>query len=53
MERINDTLPSYRLENLPERYHESLIKRTEIKKEKNNTIMKKLNLSYIKHSLSV
>ena len=42
-ERINDTIPSYRLDNLSERYNESLLKKTELTMKENNTVMKKLN----------
>ena len=44
-EIINDTIPSYRLDNLPERYNESLLKKTELSMKENNSVMKKLNLS--------
>ena len=44
-EIINDTIPSYRLDNLPERYNESLLKKTELTKKENNSVMKKLNIS--------
>ena len=44
-EIINDTVPSYRLDNLPERYNESLLKTTELTMKENNTVMKKLNLN--------
>ena len=44
-EITNDTIPSYRLDNLPERYNESLLKKTELTLKENNTVMKKLNLS--------
>ena len=44
-EIINDTIPSYRLDNLPERYNESLLKKTELTLKENNTVMKKLNLT--------
>ena len=43
-EIINDTIPSYKIENLKERY-ESLLKKTELTLKENNTVMKKLNLS--------
>ena len=43
-EIINDTIPSYRLDNLPERYNESLLKKTVLTMKENNTVMKKLNL---------
>ena len=44
-EIINDTIPSYRLDNLKERYNESLLKKTELTMEENNAVMKKLNLN--------
>ena len=44
-EIINDTIPSCRLDNLPERYNESLLKKTDLTLKQNNTVMKKLNLS--------
>ena len=43
-EIINDTIPSYRLDNLEERYNQSLLKKTELTLKENNTIMKKLYL---------
>ena len=42
-EVINDTIPSYRLDNLPERYNEALLKKTELTLKQNNTVMKALN----------
>ena len=42
---INDTIPSYRIENLPERYNEALLKKTELTMKENEDIMKKLNLN--------
>ena len=41
----NDTIPSYHLDNLPERYNKSLLKKTELTMKENNNVMKKLNLS--------
>ena len=41
---IIDTIPSYRLDNLPERYNESLLKKTDLTLKENNSVMKKLNL---------
>ena len=43
-EIINDTIPSYRVDNLPERYNETLLKKTELTLKENNSVMKKLNL---------
>ena len=45
IEIINDTIPSYRLDNLKERYNESLLKKTELTMKENNAVMKKLNLN--------
>ena len=44
-EIINDTIPSYRVDNLPERYNESLLKKTELTLKENNSVMNKLNLN--------
>ena len=44
-EIINDTIPSYRLDNLKERYNDSLLKRTELTMKENNSVMKKLNIT--------
>ena len=44
-EIVNDTIPSYRLDNLKERYNESLLKKTELTMKENNAVMKKLNLN--------
>ena len=44
-EIINDTIPSYRIDNLKERYNESLLKKTELTLKQNKDVMKKLNLS--------
>ena len=43
-EIINDTIPSYHLDNLPERYNESLLKKTGLTLKENNAVMKKLNI---------
>ena len=44
-EIIIDIIPSYRLGNLPERYNEVLLKKTELSMKENDSVMKKLNLS--------
>ena len=44
-EIINDTIPSYKIDNLPERYNESLLKKTVLTMKENNAVMKKLNLN--------
>ena len=42
LEIVNDTVPSYRLGNLPERYNESLLKKTALILKQNKDFMKKL-----------
>ena len=44
-EFLNDTTPSYRLDTLPERYNEFLLKKTELSMKQNDSVMKKLNLT--------
>ena len=43
-EIINDTIPSYKLDNLKERYSESLLKKTELTMKEIRVVMKNLNL---------
>ena len=43
-EIIKDTIPSYHIDNLPERYNESLLKKTDLTLKENDIVMKKLNL---------
>ena len=48
---VNDTIPSYKIDNLKERYNESLLKKTELTiKENENS---KYYLVQIKHSLTI
>ena len=44
-EIINETIPSYHINNLKERYNKSLMKKTELTMKENKDVMKKLNLS--------
>ena len=44
-EIINDTAPSYRLDSLPERYNEALLKKNELTMKENRDVMKKLNIT--------
>ena len=44
-EIINDTIPSYKIDNLKERYNEALLKKTELTMTENNSVMKKLNIT--------
>ena len=46
-EIINDTIPSYHIDNFPERYNEALLKKTELTLKENNTVMKKLRLDIV------
>ena len=43
-EIIRDTIPSYRIDYLPERYKQNLLLPTNLTLEENNQIMKELNL---------
>ena len=44
-ELIIDTIPSYRLDTLPERYNEALLKKTELTMKEINSVIKKLNIT--------
>ena len=44
-EIINDTIPAYKIDNLSERYNESLLKKTDLTLKENNSVMKKLNIT--------
>ena len=46
-EIINDTIPSYKINNLPERYNESLLKKTDLTMKENKDVMKKLRLDIV------
>ena len=43
-EIIDDTIPSYRIDNFPERYIEALLKKSKLTYDDNKNFMKKLNL---------
>ena len=43
-EVIHDTIPSYKIDYLPERYNENLLLSTKLTLEQNNQVMKELNL---------
>ena len=45
-EIVNNTVASYRLDNLSERYNEALSKKSELTLKKDKDVMKKLNLTY-------
>ena len=42
-EIINDTIPIYKIDQLPERHNEALLKRTELTMKENKDVIKKLN----------
>ena len=44
-ENINDTIPSYRIDNLKEIYNESLLKKTELTLKENKAVMEAFNLN--------
>ena len=46
-EIVNDTIPSYKINNLPERYNESLLKKTELSLKQNKDVMKKLKIDIL------
>ena len=43
-EIMHDTVPSYRIDYLPERYNENLLLPTKLTLDENNKVMKELNL---------
>ena len=46
-EIVNDTIASYRLDNLKERYNEALLKKTELAMTENISVMKKLKIDIV------
>ena len=46
-EIINDTIPSYNIANLNERYNDSLLKKTELTMKENKDVMKKLSIDIV------
>ena len=46
-EIINDTIPAYKTDNLPERYNKSLLKKTELSSKQNKDVMKKLRIDIV------
>ena len=43
----SDTVPSYKINNLSERYNESLLKKTELTMKENDIVMKKLRIDIV------
>ena len=46
-EIVNDTIPSYKTNNLPERYNQSLLKKTNLTIKENKDVMKKLKIDIV------
>ena len=46
-EVVNDTVSSYRLDKLKERYNESLLKKTDLSMKENDNVMKKLKINIV------
>ena len=46
-EVVNDTIPSYRLDKLKERYSKSLLKKTDLSMKENDNVMKKLKIDIV------
>ena len=46
-ELINDTKASYLIDNLPERYNQSLLKKTDLTMKENTDVMKKLKVDIV------
>ena len=49
----NDTIPSYRIDDLPEGYIEALLKKTESTEKESDSFMNKLNLNQVEVSLTI
>ena len=46
-ELMIDTIPSYHLDDLPERYNEALLRKTKLTMKENNSVMKKLRIDIV------
>ena len=44
-EIVKDTIPSYKINQLPERYNEALLKKTQLSLKVDNEVIKALNLN--------
>ena len=44
-ENVNDTIPSYRIDDLPETYKEALLKKTKLSMKGIDSLMRKLNIT--------
>ena len=45
-EIIDDTIPSYRIDFLPERYNEALLKKSKLTYDENEVVLQKLNIHF-------
>ena len=46
-ENVNDTIPSYRIDDLQETYIEALLKKTKLSMKENDSLMRNLNITWI------
>ena len=46
-EIINDTIPSYHIDNLPERYNESFLKKTDLSMKDKKDVMRKWEIDIV------
>ena len=46
-EIVNDTIPSYKINNIPERYNKSLLRKTKLTMKENDNVIKKLGIDII------
>ena len=46
-EIVTDTIPSYQIDNIKERYNESLLKKTELTMRENDNVLKKLKIDIV------
>ena len=46
-EIVNETIPSYKINNLSERHNESLLKKTDLTLKENDSVMKKIRLDVV------
>ena len=44
-EIIDDTIPAYKIDNIPERYNGAILKKTELTLKENKVVMKASNLN--------
>ena len=47
-EIFNDTIPTYHIDKVPERYNEAFVKPTQLTMTENDSVMKKLKITQIK-----